>query len=197
MVVYPTATGRLCATTVCRKILGLGLIGGRIIRGCITPYDTVLYHRGVMTGCMTPRIIGIIMSNSLIYPIYATAAWSVILREQLQNVPSETPTSEFPIANLNFLLHAPITWISNCPRAFRHRSICSSWSLKPKVDQDSEFPTTSAPGSAKGKGNLDKTNDSQPQRQDHQSGRRTRRMLSADSDVLSLARWLGVSGCDC
>ena len=36
--------------------LGLGLIGGRIIRGLIIPYDTVLYHRGVMT----PRIIGII-----------------------------------------------------------------------------------------------------------------------------------------
>ena len=43
-----------CASS--RWIVGLGLIGGRIIQGCIIPYDTVLYHRQVMT----PRIIGII-----------------------------------------------------------------------------------------------------------------------------------------
>lgn len=36
--------------------LGLGLIGGRIIRGRIIPYDMVSYHRAVIT----PRIIGII-----------------------------------------------------------------------------------------------------------------------------------------
>ena len=37
-------------------ILGLGLNGGRIIRGRIIPYYTVLYEEGVTT----PRIIGII-----------------------------------------------------------------------------------------------------------------------------------------
>ena len=37
-------------------LLELGLNGGRIIRGRMIPYDTVLYHEGVVAT----RIIGII-----------------------------------------------------------------------------------------------------------------------------------------